>query len=153
MANPTPAEALVNLQTAVNALVAQVSTKFGEIDGNITSQLNAALTDLRVQLLGTANADNDTLGKIAARIDELKASVTALDETYATDVDVAQKIQSINAAWQAADGDLSTMLADKIDAVKAQELIDASQMTAKSEADAQLVAVLEGLTSAFNNGV
>ncbi|MCV6588682.1 MAG: hypothetical protein OIF57_06595, partial [Marinobacterium sp.] len=47
----------------------------------------------------------------------------------------------------------STMLADKIDAVKAQELIDASQMTAKSEADAQLVAVLEGLTSAFNNGV
>ncbi|WP_028301897.1 hypothetical protein [Oceanospirillum beijerinckii] len=148
----TPAQALASLQTAVGALVGQVQTKFGQIDGSITAQLNAAISDLRTQLTGTADVDNDTLGKVAGRIDQLDAAIQALDDTYATDADLAQKISDINTAWAAADGDVQALLANKIDATAAQVLADDSVAAAKTYTDQQLVIALQGLTTAFNNG-
>lgn len=148
----TPAQALASLQNAVSALVGQVQTKFGQIDGNITAQLTAAISDLRAQLTGTADADNDTLGKVAGRIDQLDAAIQALDATYATDTDLAQKIADINAAWAAADSDVQALLANKIDAAAAQTLADDSVVAAKAYTDQQLVIALQGLTDAFNNG-
>lgn len=148
----TPAQAIASLQSAVSSLVGQIQTKFGQVDSGIAGQLTAAITDLRTQLIGAADVDNDTLGKIAARIDTLQQSVAALDATYATDADLAQKIADINSAWAAADGDVQALIADKISVAAAQGLAAESVTAAQTYTDQQLVAALEGLTAAFTAG-
>lgn len=148
----TPVQAIASLHTAIGALVGQVQTKFGQIDGSITVQLNAAISDLRSQLVGVADADNDSLGKVASRVNALENAIAALDATYATDTDLARKIADISTAWAAADSDVQALLANKMDISAAHELADDTCNTACAYTDKQLVAAVQGLITAFNNG-
>lgn len=161
----TPIDALNATKGAIQSLIIQIGDKFGQIDTGTTAQLNTAIAALETQLLGSADVDNNTLGKLAARISAVQTSLQALDDTYATDADLAQKITDINEAWANADGDVQTLIADKINAADAQALINTAmadsltqaeglQMVADTQAysDQQLMQALQGLTAAFTAG-
>jgi|GEM_PF-2904486 len=165
MPEATPIEALNATKGAIQSLIVQIGDKFGQIDTGTTAQLNAAIATLETRLLGSADVDNNTLGKLAARINALQGNLQALDETYATDADLAAKIIAINEAWATADGDIQALIADKINAADAQQLIstavsdfvDNGQLQggidgAKAHSDQQLVAALQGLTATFQAG-
>ncbi len=161
----TPIDALNATKGAIQSLVIQIGDKFGQIDTSTVANVNAAVTALEAQLLGGADTDNDTLKKLADRISAVNSTIAALDATYATDAELAATIQAVNAAWLAADGDLTTLLANKIDAIQANMLIatamsdvastgyvDNEVQFAKDHSDTQLTIVLQGLTAAFNAG-
>lgn len=161
----TPIDALNATKGAIQSLVIQIGDKFGQIDTSTVASVNTAIAALESQLLGGADTDNDTLKKLSDRITAVNNTIAALDATYATDAELAATIQAINEAWMTADGDLTALVASKIDAVQAQAIVDAAiadmasgtdvatqVQSAKDHSDAQLVAALQGLTAAFNAG-
>ncbi|MCV6588212.1 MAG: hypothetical protein OIF57_04165 [Marinobacterium sp.] len=155
----TVSQALANLETALNNLL--------DHQDNLASGGAQDLIDqLKVQLTGTAThgtADtHQSLGMLQDQVHQLGAdtkahydpqiqavndAITALDTTYATDSDLAARVQAVNEAMSLADDDLSTLVNERITTADAVAAIAQARQDAQSYADQKISEALTGIVA------
>lgn len=99
---------------------AYVAPSLTQLLSTLSTYLSRTATTLNGKLNVSGNFDPGESGlvstSIQAAILELKNQIDALNDTYQTDAEAAVAIQAINAAWLAADQNITTLVNTKLDA-------------------------------------
>lgn len=161
----TMAALLANLETALNTLMDQQG-------GAATSEVSAQLEQFKTLLVGDAAVGSpethQTLGALQDLVYNHRAALqisfngldndlqavrdqlTALDETYATDSELAERIQAMNTAMAAADDDLVALVNGRITTDAATALVDDAKVEMQAYADQVAATLLNGITEMIN---
>ena len=150
---PTPTfdQLFANFETALNTLFDQQGLA-------VSGSASELVAQLKVELLGESrqgpSGSLKTLGEIQDFVDDTNAStltyieqrLDALNETYATDSELADRVTAINAAFEAADDDVVALVSDRPTIAAVDRLI----ADAKAYSDQQIAAAVVGLTEGIN---
>jgi len=149
---------MANLETALNELLDQQGTAASGGAAELVDQLKA-------QLIGAATAgaaeSHQSLGALQdllylqinnmnTRVVNNERTLQALDDTYATDSDVAARVQAVNDAMAAADDDLSALVNERITTADAATMVDAAKAEVQTYVDQAVTNALTGITEIIN---
>ncbi|MCV6588943.1 MAG: hypothetical protein OIF57_07945 [Marinobacterium sp.] len=156
---PTFDQLFTNFEAALNTLLDQQGA-------TATGGASELVATLKAELIGVATEGNaathQSLGMLQdllyskmdnqhswvnGHIGRIETLIASLDDTYATDSDLAARVQAVNAAMSAADDDLTALVNDRptVDAVN-QLIADARTYT-----DQRIAAAVQGMTDSINN--
>lgn len=101
-------------------------------------------------LTALQNSLEATLTEVANQLAATNGKISDLDNTYATDSDLATKIADINAAWANADSDVQALIGDKVSTAAAATLAGTAETNAKAHADTLVQDALAAMTAKFD---
>lgn len=149
-ANQTDAAA--RLASATNALISTIDSRFTAHETSTASDITAAIQTQIDALKGGVAEEGDTLNKLYNLIAGLGTQISNLNDTYATDSELAAKFTEVSEAWAAADSDIQTLIDTLATRDEMTTSINSAKTAAMDHTDAGTISALDALADALETG-
>lgn len=145
-------EAAARLASATNTLIATIDAKFSAHETSTAADITAAINTQIDALKGGVAEEGDTLNKLYNLIQGLNTQITNLNNTYATDSELAAKFTEVSEAWAAADADIQALIDTLATKDEMNTKITEAKDAAMAHTDAGTISALDALSQALEDG-